>query len=94
MPECPDGYEIREAEGFLPQVRAISPSVPRWDEIRAGLDWALNRNPTDPALSVFLAGNTWCAQIAGPPSLLVIYDVDESACVVTYVGIAAVADSW
>lgn len=62
MPICPEGYAIREGEGFLSQVRQLTGTVQKWDEIRLSLDWALSRNPTDSSISKEIIGNTRCTE--------------------------------
>ena len=62
----------------------------RWDEISLGLDWALNRNPTDSSFAHHLIANLWVVQTAGPPELAVFYEVDLQNRVVTYSGVVMV----
>ena len=82
-----EGYEIVEGDGFLTSVREIVGFVPRWDEIRWGLDWALNRNPTDPSFATHLAGDLWITEPTGHFDLAVLYAVDEQNRRVTYVSL-------
>ena len=88
MPGCDEGYEIIEGDGFQTQVRSLLSSIERWDEIRRGLDWALNRNPTDPSFTTHLAGRSWFTHIAGTRELFIIYDVDEENCAVVYTNVS------
>ena len=59
-----------------------------WDDIRFGLDLALNRDPTHPDTGTRLLANLWITEFTGPPRLTVIYEVNENARVVTYVGLS------
>ncbi len=79
-----NGYDIREDAGFVPNKPWFVAAVERWDEMRFGLDWSLNRNPTHSSFAFHLDGNLWAAEILGPPWVCVLYEVDESNRVVTY----------
>lgn len=80
-----NGYDIREDEGFLPETPSFIAAFMRWDEMRSGLDWALNRNPMHPSFARHLNSfNLWAAEILGPPWVCVFYEVDELKRVVTY----------
>ena len=91
MSLCPEGYAIREGEGFLSRVRKLTGTVQEWDEIRQGLDWALSRNPTDSSISTEIIGNTRYTELPGPPELFIIYDVDHETCTVTYSNVAIIS---
>jgi hypothetical protein len=89
MSSQPAGYELAEGDGLATSVRQIVGSIERWDEIRVGLDWALNRDPTDPSFATHLSGNLWVTQIFTSPELAVFYEVDEHSRVVTYTNVVA-----
>ena len=82
------GYEIVESREFGGHLAQISVDVRRWDEIRSGYDWALSRDPTHPSTGTHLLANLWITEFAGPPRLTVMYEVNESERVVTYVGLS------
>ena len=92
MPNPSQGYELVEGEGFATSVKEILGAVHRWDEIRRGLDWALNRGPTDPSFATRLTGNLWVVEISGPPKMAVFYEVNEKDKVVTYTGLGLSPD--
>jgi hypothetical protein len=75
-----NGYNVRE---LLPSEPSVDVAR-RWDEMRRGLDWALNRNPMHPSFAFHVGGSLWAAEITGPPWVCVLYEVEEPNRVVTY----------
>ena len=67
-------FEVLETPEFLGLVQDILGSVERWDEIKWGLDWLLERNPT--------AGNhlphhdLWVLKLRSEPPMWVYYRLD------------------
>ena len=82
-----EGYEIVEGEGFRNSLTEIPVTIERWDEVRLVCDWALNRDPTNPLVASNLISNYWAVELSGPPALVLFYEVDEHARVVTYTNV-------
>ncbi len=88
MTSPPEGYAISESREFTARVRELLGDLRHWDDIRFGLDLTLNRDPTNPEVGTQLMANLWITEFTGPPKLTVMYEVNEPARVVTYVGLS------
>ena len=83
-----EGYAISESREFTSRAREVLGNLRHWDDVRFGLDLTLSLNPTHPNTGTHLLANLWITEFAGPPRLTVMYEVNESERVVTYVGLS------
>lgn len=68
-------FEVVETHEFLGLVQDILGSVERWDEIKWGLDWLLERHPTR---GNYLAHyDLWVLKLRSEPPIWVYYRLDQ-----------------
>ncbi len=78
------GYDIREGPEFETSAVAVLGGLERWDEIRGGLDWVLQREPTSATFATRVVSTFWMTDLSPVVELMVFYEVDVTQRIVTY----------